>query len=158
MVKRTSFAEMQCSVAQALEVVGEWWTPLILRDAFFGVTRFEEWQGRLGIARNVLAARLDGLVDAGVLARQVYDEGRDRADYVLTDKGRALWPVLTALREWGDAWITGAGSEPVAMVHTTCGEATRAVPHCEHCGDDLEHGELRMIDGPGAPEPSLVRR
>ena len=94
-MRRTSFNDMSCSIARSLEIVGEWWTLLIIRDAFLGVTRFEELQQRLGIARNILTDRLDTLVDAGVMERHLYDEARDRYDYKLTPMGRALWPVLT---------------------------------------------------------------
>src|ERR1700722_12792958 len=93
---------MDCSVAQCLEVVGEWWNMLIVRDAFMGVTRFEEFQRHLGISRNILQHRLVSLVDAGVLVRIPYSEHPPRHDYRLTDKGRDLWPVLTAMRQWGD--------------------------------------------------------
>jgi DNA-binding HxlR family transcriptional regulator len=101
-VRRTSFSEMPCSIARTLEVVGEWWTLLIVRDAFLGVTRFDDWQARLGIARNVLTARLDRLVHHGILERRRYQERPPRDEYVLTDKGRDLGPVLGALRVWGD--------------------------------------------------------
>src|SRR5262245_20869473 len=141
---------MNCSIARSLEVIGEWWTPLILREAFFGVTRFEEFQQRLGIARNVLAARLDGLVDHGVLERQPYDEARGRSDYVLTDKGKALWPVLVALRQWGDEWILGDGKEPVLLVHTTCGERSAGVLTCDACGEPLHRQDVRAVPGPGS--------
>jgi DNA-binding HxlR family transcriptional regulator len=104
---------MNCSIAQALEVVGEWWTILILREAFLGVTRFDDFQRRLGIARNVLSVRLDSLVRHGVLDRRPYEPARGRVDYVLTDKGRALWPVLVTLRQWGDEWLTGEGGDLV---------------------------------------------
>src|SRR5688572_8693998 len=104
-MRRVSFADMHCPIAQSLEVIGEWWTLLILRDCFLGVSRFEDFVDRLGIARNVLTDRLDTLVDAGVLRRRPYDEARSRHDYLLTEKGRALWPVMTALRQWGDEWI-----------------------------------------------------
>ena len=104
-MRKASFADMHCSIAQSLEIVGEWWTLLILRDAFLGVRRFEDFVERLGISRNVLTIRLDRLVGAGILERHAYDEGRGRYDYLLTDKGRALWPVMTALRQWGDEWI-----------------------------------------------------
>ena len=99
-MKRTSFSGMSCSIAQTLEVVGEWWTLLILRDSFLGVTRFDEWQRRLGIARNVLSARLDALVEAGVLERRQYQEHPPRDEYVLTRKGTDLAPVLDAMRVW----------------------------------------------------------
>ena len=156
-MRRASFADMHCSIARTLEVVGEWWTLLIVRDAFFGVTRFEEWQERLGIARNVLTTRLETLVDAGVLERRVYDEGRDRADYVLTEKGRDLWSVMVMLRQWGDRWEAAPGGPPVAMVHDTCGETVEGALHCTGCGDRLELGELRLVDGPGADAGSLLR-
>lgn len=147
---------MKCSVARSLEVIGEWWTLLIVRDAFFGVTRFEELQERLGIARNVLAARLDTLVDHGVLERRCYDEARRRYDYVLTEKGKALWPVLVTLRQWGDEWVVGEGNEPVAMVHTGCGEHANAVLACDHCGEELRRREVRIVAGPGLDGPGLL--
>jgi len=155
-MKRASFEAMNCSVARSLEVIGEWWTLLILRDAFFGVSRFEAFQERLGIARNVLATRLDTLVDHGVLERRCYDEARARFDYVLTDKGKALWPVLTTLRDWGDEWIVGKGHEPVQMLHKSCGETTHGELHCEHCGEKLLRRDLRMVAGPGLVDPDFL--
>jgi len=157
-VKRASFEDMTCSIARSLEVIGEWWTLLILRDAFFGVTRFEELQARLGIARNILAKRLDTLVEHGVLERRCYDEARDRHDYVLTDKGRALWPVLVTIRQWGDEWILGTGNEPVAMVHTACGERTNAVLTCDHCGEQLLGHDVRAVGGPGLDDAAMLPR
>ena len=140
---------MTCSIARSLEVVGEWWTLLIVRDALLGVTRFEDLQARLGIARNILTSRLERLVDEGVLERRVYDEARDRADYVLTEKGRALWPVITALRQWGDEWVLGEGHQPVEVVHRTCGHVTHAVLVCDHCGERLALRDQRAVRGPG---------
>jgi len=155
-VKKVSFADMHCSVAQALEVIGEWWTLLILRDAFLGITRFDDFATRLGISRNILTARLDTLVDHDVLARVPYDEARGRYDYRLTDKGRALFPVLTALREWGDEWILGKDHAPVVVEHTTCGEISRGVLTCDHCGDELTTKTVRARRGPGATDDSLL--
>lgn len=149
-MRKASFADMNCSIAQALEIVGEWWTLLILRDSFLGVRRFEDFVARLGIARNVLTSRLDKLVEAGILERRPYDEARARYDYVLTDKGRALWPVMTALREWGDHWLLGEGNEPVLLEHRTCGKHTTVVPTCSECGEPLEVREVRAVPGPGA--------
>lgn len=147
---------MNCSIAQTLEVVGEWWTLLILRDAFLGVSRFDDFVSRLGVARNVLTSRLETLVDAGILDRVPYDEGRQRYDYVLTGKGRALWPVMTALRQWGDAWITGLGNEPVLLEHRSCGHLTTVLPTCSECGDVLDARAVRAVAGPGAgPDSSL---
>src|SRR4051795_6197493 len=123
-MRRASFEDMNCSIAQALEEIGEWWSLLIIRDALLGITRFDDFRERLGIARNILTTRLDTLVDAGVLERRLYDEARDRHDYVLTAKGRALWPVITTLRQWGDKYVVGRGKEPVRMRHETCGAVT----------------------------------
>jgi DNA-binding HxlR family transcriptional regulator len=144
-MRRASFEDMNCSIARSLEVIGEWWTPLILRDAFLGVTRFEEFQERLGIARNILSKRLDTLVEHGVLERRCYDEARGRHDYVLTDKGKALWPVLVTIRQWGDEWVVGSGQAPVALVHKTCGERTTAVLTCDHCGEELRGEDVRAV-------------
>jgi DNA-binding HxlR family transcriptional regulator len=155
-VKKVSFADMHCSVAQALEVIGEWWTLLILRDAFLGVTRFDDFASRLGIARNVLTARLDTLVEHDVLARVPYDEARGRYDYRLTDKGRALLPVLTAIRQWGDEWILGEQDAPVVLEHTACGEVSKGVLTCDHCGEELTTTTVRARRGPGATDASLL--
>ena len=157
-MRRASFEDMNCSIAQSLEVIGEWWTLLILRDSFFGVTRFDDFQERLGVARNVLAARLDTLVDAGVMQRRVYDEARDRADYVLTDKGRALWPVLVAIRQWGDQWILGRDAAPIEMLHRRCGNRSHAELVCSACGEPLELDDIRAVAGPGLRDESLLHR
>lgn len=149
-MRKASFADMNCSIAQSLEIIGEWWTLLVLRDCFLGIRRFDDFVERLGIARNVLTNRLDTLVGAGVLERRPYDEGRGRFDYVLTDKGRALWPVMTAIRQWGDEWILGPGHEPVLLEHKTCGHRTTALPTCDHCGETLDARTVRAVAGPGA--------
>lgn len=137
-MRKASFADMHCSVAQALEIIGEWWTLLILRDSFLGIRRFDDFVDRLGISRNVLATRLDTLVDAGILERAAYDDARGRYDYLLTDKGRALWPVMTALRQWGDEWIYGAGNEPLLLEHRDHGHMTIAQMTCDVCGEPLD--------------------
>src|SRR5690606_15058528 len=140
---------MNCSIARSLEVVGEWWTFLIIRDALLGVTRFDDFQGRLGIARNILSNRLDTLGEAGIMERRCYDEARGRHVYVLTRKGAALWPVMMTLRQWGDEWMTEPGDEPVAIRHLTCGELTTGFLHCECCGEQLQLRDLRVEPGPG---------
>lgn len=155
-MRRASFEDMNCSLARSLEVIGEWWTLLILRDAFFGVTRFEEFQERLGIARNVLSTRLDTLVEHEVFERRTYDDARERYDYVLTEKGKALWPVLVTIRQWGDEWILGKGNEPIAMLHTSCGERTTAELMCSHCGEKLLRRDLRTVAGPGLDDPEFL--
>jgi DNA-binding HxlR family transcriptional regulator len=157
-VQRKSFADLNCSIAQALEVVGEWWTMLIVRDCFFGITRFEDFHERLGISRNVLTDRLEHLVAHGVLVPVPYQEHPVRRDYRLTDKGRDLWLVLTALRQWGDRWEAEEGP-PVILEHKTCGHETNAVAICSACAAPLEVRELRLRPGPGAvgrPAPELA--
>ncbi len=154
-MKRKSFETMQCSVAQSLEVIGEWWTPLILRDLMMGVSRYEEMQERLGIARNILVARLAHLEEAGVVEKVPYQAHPKRNDYRLTAKGRDLWLVIEAMREWGDRWAA-PGGPPIEIVHRSCGELTHVVPTCAHCGEVLEYGELRMIEGPGAGDHGLL--
>jgi len=147
-VERKSFADMHCSVAQCLEVVGEWWSMLIVRDVFLGVTRFDQFQERLGISRNILQQRLNHLVDAGVLKKVPYSEHPPRYDYRLTAKGRDLWPVLTAMRQWGDRYAAPDGP-PVEVVHTACGRVSHAVMTCSSCGERLTGRDVRVVPGPG---------
>jgi DNA-binding HxlR family transcriptional regulator len=135
-VERKSFADMDCSVAQCLEVVGEWWSMLIVRDVFLGVSRFDDFQRRLGISRNILQQRLARLVEAGVLHRVPYSEHPPRDDYRLTDKGRDLWPVLTAMRQWGDRYAAPSGP-PLEVSHKACGSASEAVLVCGSCGEPI---------------------
>lgn len=149
-MRKVSFAEMNCSVAQALKIIGEWWTLLILRDCFLGIRRFEDFVERLGISRNVLTTRLETLVNAGILERRPYDDARNRYDYVLTEKGRALWPTLTALRQWGDEWIVGAGNEPLLLEHRDHGHRATGQMTCADCGEPLDARSVRVIPGPGA--------
>lgn len=148
-MQRTSFEDLNCSVAQFLDVVGEWWTLLIIRDAFLGVRRFDDFQARLGISRNILTLRLGRLVDKGVLRRVRYSEHPPRFEYRLTHKGYDLWHALTAMREWGDRWAAPAGP-PVLLRHETCGEFVEAVPTCSCCGEVLDVASVRMRPGPGA--------
>jgi DNA-binding HxlR family transcriptional regulator len=147
-VERKSFADMHCSVAQCLEVIGEWWTMLILRDVFLGVTRFDQLQERLGISRNVLNQRLTHLVEHGVLERVAYSDRPARYDYRLTDKGRDLWPVLTTMRQWGDTYAAPDGP-PLRTRHTECGRITEAELVCSKCGEPMTAADVRAIAGPG---------
>ena len=148
-MERKSFADMDCSVAQCLEVVGEWWSMLIVRDAFLGYTRFDDFQRRLGISRNILNQRLAKLVEAGVMARVAYSEHPPRYDYRLTAKGRDLWPVLTAMRQWGDRYAAPDGP-PVQLTHRRgCGHMCEAVLVCSECGEGLEAGDVKAVPGPG---------
>jgi DNA-binding HxlR family transcriptional regulator len=151
-VERKSFADMHCSVAQCLEVVGEWWSMLIVRDAFLGVTRFDDFRERLGISRNILTQRLGRLVEAGVLSKDAYTQHPPRYDYRLTAKGRDLWPVITAMRQWGDRYAAPQGP-PLQVRHKSCGQIADAVMVCSACGELLEGRDVRAEPGPGAAEP-----
>ncbi|HEU5001515.1 MAG TPA: helix-turn-helix domain-containing protein [Actinomycetota bacterium] len=147
---RTSFADMACSVARTLDVVGEWWTPLILRDAFLGTTRFDEFQRSLGIARNVLTARLQGLVEQGIFEKVRYHEHPERFGYHLTEAGRELFPIISSLIAWGDRWRAGEHGPPLLLVHAPCGHAMAATPTCSECGEVVRLEDIRPQPGPGA--------
>jgi DNA-binding HxlR family transcriptional regulator len=151
-MERKSFSDMHCSVAQTLEVVGEWWTLLILRDAFLSVTRFDDFQERLGISRNVLNQRLARLLEHGVLTKVPYSEHPPRYDYRLTDKGRDLWPVITTMRQWGDKH-TAPDGPPLELIHKPCGEIAHAHLTCSACGEPIGPRNVRAVSGPGAVEP-----
>jgi DNA-binding HxlR family transcriptional regulator len=161
-MRRTSFEDVNCSIAQALEVVGEWWTLLVIRDVFLGVTRFDDLRDRLGISRNVLADRLDHLVAHGVLEKVPYQERPIRYDYLLTPKGVDLWESLTALRQWGDRWAAPDGA-PVELVHKGCGQHMQVVPTCSACGEVVTARDVRAVPGPAArstdfPPPEMRHR
>lgn len=147
---------MNCSIARSLEVIGDWWTPLILRDALFGITRFDDFETRLRISTATLSRRLDALVDAGVLVRVPYETSRQRHHYHLTERGRDLWTVIAALREWGDRWIAGPGNEPVLAEHDQCGGRVRLRPVCDDCGEVVERAAVVRQAGPGLIDPQLL--
>jgi DNA-binding HxlR family transcriptional regulator len=155
-VRRTSFEDMSCSVAQCLDVVGEWWSLLIVRDAFLGVTRFDDFQARLGISRNILTQRLNRLVGNGILQRVPYSDHPPRSEYRLTGKGRDLWHVVTAMRQWGDRWAAPDGPQ-LETRHEACGHIVTAVPVCSHCGEPLDARSVTGVPGPGACEGDFDR-
>lgn len=146
-----------CSMARALELVGERWSLLIIRDALFAnVTRFGDFQHNLGIATNVLAARLEGFVAAGIMERREVDGRRTQADYVLTDMGRDLAPALVALTRWGDRWAA-PGEPPIVYLHSGCGGQVRVETVCETCGA-VPAGDVGVRPGPGMPAEYLANR
>lgn len=155
-MERKSFSDMDCSVAQCLEVVGEWWTMLIVRDAFLGVSRFEDFRQRLGISRNILQQRLTKLVEVGVLQRVPYSEHPPRHDYRLTPKGRDLWPVLMAMRQWGDSHAAPDGP-PLQIIHDRCGQVSSQILVCGTCGEAVGPGDVHAVPGAGR-SPGLVHR
>ncbi|MFI4974437.1 MAG: winged helix-turn-helix transcriptional regulator [Caulobacterales bacterium] len=140
MGRTADYSKEICSVAGALSVVGDPWTLLILRDAFAGVRRFDDWQSRLGVARNVLAARLKTLVAHGVMEPRLYSDRPPRHEYVLTAKGRDLMPVLLSLKAWGDRYVY-EGAEPVTFTHT-CGAVLEPRLVCDACGETVRAADL----------------
>jgi len=140
-----------CSVARALEVIGERWTLLILRDAFMGVRRFDDFQRSLGIARNVLNTRLQRLVEAGLLERRRYQERPERFEYRLTERGIDLWPAIVALMQWGDRHLAGEAGPPVLITHRDCGGRIDDRRTCAACGAQVSAREVTPVPGPGAP-------
>jgi DNA-binding HxlR family transcriptional regulator len=144
-----------CSIARALELVGERWTLLIIRDALFaGVTRFSDHQHNLGIATNVLTARLDALVEADLLERRRTPNGQP--EYVLTDKGRGLEPALIALTQWGDQW-TAPDKPPIRYRHGDCTEDVRVETTCAVHGR-VDPSDVKAQPGPGMPAAYLANR
>jgi DNA-binding HxlR family transcriptional regulator len=154
---RTRFEKENCSVAQALEVLGDWWTLLVVRESFFGIRRFSDFQANLGIAKNVLTRRLAHLVERGVLEQIDVGEHGTHYEYVLTPMGKDLTAVMTALRQWGDRWILGSGQEPILVCDRRTG---RPIPQLRIRGEDgtvLHAGEMEVRPGPGANKTTLAR-
>lgn len=135
-MSRKSLAHLECSVANAVEIVNDAWTVLILRDAFMGVRRFDEFVASLGIARNTLTDRLERLVSSGVLVTAPYQEHPPRHDYRLTDMGKDLFDVLMALYSFGERWTPAASPDRQRVIHD-CGHEAAAVTHCANCGERL---------------------
>jgi DNA-binding HxlR family transcriptional regulator len=151
-MRRTRFDQWPCSIARTTDLFADWWTPLVLREAFYGVRRFEDFVDRLGIGRNVLTERLTRLVDEGILTKQAYQERPTRYEYRLTDKGRALFGVLAAMIRWGDDWLAGDAGPPVELVDRRDGHVVRPVVVDEVTGEPLDPRTLTARPGPGFPE------
>jgi DNA-binding HxlR family transcriptional regulator len=144
-----------CSIAKALEVIGERWSLLIVRDVMNGNRRFDELQKGLGIARNVLSARLQRLVEEDILERRPYQESPERFEYFLTEKGLDLWPALIALLAWGDRHSPEPDGPPMLIVHKECGGPVSDRGVCEACGETLRARDARALPGPGVASPDL---
>lgn len=134
--------DIDCSVANAIDLIGDRWSLLILRDAFFGVRRFDDFCEDLGISRNVLTSRLELMAETGVLETRSYQDNPPRHEYRLTEKGRDLFDVLMALWRFGDRW--DPSHEERVAIHTECGNPTHAVPTCSSCGEELTIRNIRV--------------
>jgi DNA-binding HxlR family transcriptional regulator len=155
MLPRT-YEGQACSIARALEVLGERWTLLVLRESFQRVRRFEDFQRKLGIARNVLTDRLGRLVDEGILRRERYQDRPARFEYRLTDKGRDLWPVMMTLMQWGDRYYADSDGPPVLVRHRDCGGEVTNHLTCAKCGSELGPRDVTAEPGPGARVPAAA--
>jgi len=138
-----------CSIARTLEVIGDRWTLLVIRDAFLGLHRFEDFQKSLGVARNVLTDRLNRLVDEGILRRRRYQERPERFEYRLTRKGVDLWPMIMTTLKWGDRYVTPEGKSRL-ILHKDCGGEIDERLHCSRCGAELGPTDVYVEPGPAA--------
>jgi len=148
-MRRKSFGNMQCPVARGLERVGEWWSILILRDAFRGMTRFDEFQTSLSIAPNMLSRRLNALVDGGLLERRRYSERPPRDEYLLTERGRDFRPVLLAMQAWGNRHFAPEGAS-VMLVDARTGKPAEPVLVDAVTGARITETTHRNVPGPAA--------
>ena len=138
-----------CSIARTLEVIGDRWTLLVIRDAFLGLHRFEDFQKSLGVARNVLTDRLNRLVDEGILRRRRYQERPERFEYRLTRKGVDLWPMIMTTLKWGDRYVAPEGKSRL-ILHKDCGGEIDERLHCSRCGAELGPTDVYVEPGPAA--------
>ena len=145
MLERTYEGQL-CSVARTLELVGERWSLLIVRDAFLGLSRFDELQRSLGVAPNILATRLDRLTEAGIMEKRRYSERPERFDYTLTAKGRDLYPVIAALMEWGDRYVSPM--PPRLVTHRADGGRVRVRVMCDECESELDRSQIEARRNP----------
>lgn len=148
-MQRTDYSQMVCSIARTLDVIGEPWSPLILRDVFVGITRFDQLQTELGMSRKVLTERLKWLVQQDVLRREPYSDRPPRYEYVLTDKGRELCDLLLVMARWGDRWTAGAAGPPVLYRHHHCGQVSHVELQCSACGQPMNAVDVDVLPGPG---------
>jgi DNA-binding HxlR family transcriptional regulator len=149
-MQRTPFGEMACSIARTMDVAGEPWSPLIVRNVYVGISRFDQLQQSLGISRKVLAERLRRLTEVGVLARREYSASPPRHEYVLTEMGLDLVEVLMVMVRWGDRWLAGQAGPPVLYRHHACGQISHVELHCSECGKPMRATDIDVLPGPGA--------
>jgi DNA-binding HxlR family transcriptional regulator len=155
-MQHKSFADAECPIARTVDLVGEWWSLLILRDAFRGRRRFDDFQESLGIARNILSRRLKRLVADGLLEKRLYEERPARYEYRLTEKGRDLFPVLTTLMAWGNRWAPPPGGPALMQVDRETGREIEPILIDAASGSPLEPRRVRLAAGPGAGPETLA--
>ena len=157
MLKPEKYDPLKRSVGHVLDIIGEGWSILIIREAFLGTRRFEEFQAQLGIARNILTARLKKLCANEILDRVPVKEGAKRHEYILTEKGKDMMPLLVALTQWGDKWVFGENNEPVILRDREHGQPIARVRVFSSRGEPLRPRDIEVRPGPGAT-PEARRR
>jgi DNA-binding HxlR family transcriptional regulator len=153
MVKRTSLEKAECPIARSLDVFGDWWSLLIIRDAFLGIRRFSEFQRSIGLAKNILTVRLRGLVDQGILKTEPASDGSAYREYVLTPKGRGVFPVLVALRQWSEEFSNNSGGFKTLLVDRNKGRPVQKLEIRAEDGRLLADGDTEL-----RPNPAVQRR
>jgi DNA-binding HxlR family transcriptional regulator len=153
MVKRTSLEKAECPIARSLDAIGDWWSLLIIRDALLGIRRFSEFQKNIGLAKNILTVRLRTLMDQGILTTAPASDGSAYQEYVLTPKGRGVFPVLVALRQWSEEFCGERDGFPTLLVDRTKGRPVRKLELRSRDGRLLGDGDTEM-----RPNPALKRR
>jgi DNA-binding HxlR family transcriptional regulator len=148
-MKRTSFARMHCSLARGLDLIGDWWSPLIVRDLYLGVVRFDDLVGDLSISRNLLTRRLNTLCKSGIVERHTYQRRPLRYEYRLSEAGRDLVPAILALTAWGDRWAGPREGSPMLFVHKACGQRFEPRVSCSACGEAITADAVETLGGPG---------
>ena len=151
-MKRTDTSGWPCTVARSVDVLGDHWNLLLIRQACLGMRRFDDFQAALGIGRNILTQRLARLVDEGIFTKVPYQESPARYEYRLTDKGRDVYPILAAMAAWGERWLTGPEGTPLVLHHTSCDHDMHAVVVCSQCQEPVDVRSVRAKPGPGFPK------
>jgi DNA-binding HxlR family transcriptional regulator len=151
-MRRTRFSDWHCSIARTVDLTGDWWTPLVMREAFYGARRFEEFQRYLGLSRNVLAQRLNRLVEEGMLDRVPYQERPLRHEYRLTEKGRDFFTVLAAMIRWGDRWLAGKAGPPIELRDRQSGARVNLEVVDSDTGEPVDLRQIMASPGPGLPK------
>jgi DNA-binding HxlR family transcriptional regulator len=151
-MRRTRFSDWHCSIARTVDLTGDWWTPLVMREAFYGARRFEEFQRHLGLSRNVLSQRLERLVEEGMLERVPYQDRPLRHEYRLTEKGRDFFTVLAAMIRWGDRWLAGDDGPPIELRDRESGEQVAVEVVDSKTGRPLDIRRVMATPGPGLPK------
>ncbi|MCF6263507.1 MAG: helix-turn-helix transcriptional regulator [Xanthomonadales bacterium] len=150
-MKRTDLSKLPCSIARTSNLLGDWWTPLVLREAFFGTKRFDEFIKRLGIGRNVLTQRFSRLIDEDIFVRIQYQDKPPRYEYHLTEKGRALFDVLAAMIRWGDDWLAEAAGAPIELIDTASGKIIKPMVVDAKTLKPIVQRNIEVRKGPGFP-------